>query len=112
MGKINDTFYEKSCVTGFYVDETNSEAGPVVRWTSNDRIPFDDMLDRFLMDGLITPLQMVNSMTQRDVEVGALIAEYRANYTPPDAEQRSEMRAAFGEGVTVVDVFSGYKTRT
>jgi hypothetical protein len=30
----------------FYIDETDSTSGTVVRWRSNDRIPFGDMLQR------------------------------------------------------------------
>jgi len=43
-----------------------------------------------------------------------VIAQYREamqNYIPSD-EERYEMKAAFGEGVEVVNVFTGKRTRT
>lgn len=43
----------------------------------------------------------------RDEEEEAFIAEYRKNARPMDAEMLWEMRAAFGPGATVVDVFTG-----
>ncbi len=38
-----------------------------------------------------------------------LIEEYRKHPRIPSEEERAEMRAAFGEGTVVVDVFSGMK---
>ncbi len=37
------------------------------------------------------------------------IASYKANQRPHTGEELAEMRAAFGEGETVVDVFTGRK---
>jgi hypothetical protein len=39
------------------------------------------------------------------------LEEYRANDAPPSDEEMFEMRAAFGEGETVVNVITGRKTR-
>ena len=41
------------------------------------------------------------------------LSEYRkANTGPVSAEQRAEMRAAFGPGQTVVNIITGRRTRT
>ena len=45
----------------------------------------------------------------REAEVEAALAEYRANYKGPSAEELAEMRTAFGSGATVVDVITGKK---
>lgn len=45
----------------------------------------------------------------RDEEVTKSIAEYKANARPATAEELAEMRNAFGEGATVVDVLTGKK---
>lgn len=93
---------------GFYIDETNAAAGPVVRWTSSDNIPFKDMLERFLLAGVITEMEMANSLVQRKIEDAAAIERYIANrqqygYSP---EELFEMKAAFGDE-EVVDIFTG-----
>lgn len=87
----------------FYVD------GNVIRWNSNDRIPPQDCLDEMLAQGLITELQVAWSKTIRKAEDEAFLNEYRermANYEP-SAEEMFEMRAAFGEGEEVVNIFTG-----
>ena len=49
--------------------------------------------------------------TAREDEVEAELAEYRANYRGPSAEELAEMRAAFGPGATVVNVITGKKIK-
>ena len=92
----------------FYIDETNEVSGPVVRWVSNNAIPFEDMLQRFVLSGDITDTEMVNSLVQRKIEDKAAIEAYvasRQKYGYTD-EEKFEMRAAFGDE-EVVDVFTG-----
>ena len=43
----------------------------------------------------------------RDIENQKFFAEYRKNYKGPSKEELFEMKAAFGEGTTVVDVITG-----
>lgn len=100
--------------TEFYIDETRDETGPVVRWNSNDRIPFEDMLQYFLSQGWIDQLIVENSLRTRKEEDAQAIAAYvahrkRVGYS---AEERFEMRAAFGRGARVTDVFTGKTIRT
>jgi hypothetical protein len=50
-----------------------------------------------------------NQQAERDAEVTAFLAEYRAAAAgrPVSAEQRAEERAAFGPGVKLVNVITG-----
>lgn len=92
----------------FYIDETNSETGPVVRWNSSDNVPFDDMLTEFLIAGYIDQQTVINSMNARKADEAKFLEQYIANrrkYGYSD-EERFEMQAAFG-GETVVDIFTG-----
>ncbi len=95
--------------TQFYVDETREETGPVVRWNSNDRIPFQDMLEYFVGQGWIDQLTLENSLRRRRQEDAESIAAYvaRRAQTGYSDEERFEMRAAFGAGARVTDVFTG-----
>jgi hypothetical protein len=93
----------------FYIDETNSNTGPVVRWNSNDRIPFADMLQNFVDAGWITKQEQNNSLAQRVEEDRIAIEAYRKNYKGPSEEELFEMKAAFGAGAEVVNVFTGHK---
>lgn len=95
--------------TQFYIDETREDTGPVVRWNSNDRIPFEDMLQKFLAQGWIDQQTLQNSLRTRKIEDRMAIQQYiesraRTGYSD---EERFEMRAAFGAGARVVDVFTG-----
>jgi hypothetical protein len=94
--------------TQFYIDETNSESGPVVRWNSNDRIPFEDMLQEFVTAGWIGNQELSNSLAQRKIEDRIALEAYARNYKGPSEEELFEMRAAFGPGAKVVNVLTGH----
>jgi len=93
----------------FYVDETNSATGPVVRWNSNDRIPFGDMLSEFATAGWISVQTVENSLAQRRIEDRIALEAYAKNYRGPSQEERFEMQAAFGSGAQVVNVLTGHR---
>jgi len=85
----------------------------VIRWTSNDRVPFDDMLFDFLTLGLIDRQEFEMSNQCQKNEARVSIAKYREamkNHVPT-GEELFEMRAAFGEGETVINVITGKKTK-
>jgi len=96
----------------FYIDETNSKSGPVVRWISNDRIPFEDMLETFVSLGYISQLEQQSSLAHREIEDGTAIKSYRENFKGYDSETLAEIRAAFGAGVNVVNVLTGHEYTT
>lgn len=87
----------------FYVDGSG-----VVRWNSNDQVPFDDMLTNFLIADYIDQDNVIASMNARKAEAAIAIQAYvdnRKQYGYSD-EEKFEMRAAFG-GEEVIDMFTG-----
>ena len=87
----------------FYID-----AKDVVRWNSNDQVPFDDMLTNFLLADLIDQDNWLASINAREAEAKKSIQEYvalRQKYGYSD-EEKFEMQAAFGDE-KVVDIFTG-----
>ena len=94
--------------TQFYIDDTNEVTGPVVRWNSNNQVPFDDMLTEFFVAGWIERQTMLNSTATRKEEASIAIQQYidnRKKFGYSD-EEKAEMDAAFA-GETVIDVFTG-----
>lgn len=88
-------------------------AGGVMRWKSNNRVPFDDVLRAAKAGGL--PVDIERSRQARNADTAAILAEYRqARASETDAERaehRAELRAAFGPGAVVVDVVTGERVR-
>ena len=83
----------------------------VVRWKSNDRIPFADMMSDFVEAGYIQPEIATVSEIFRLKEQDAFLAEYRESQKNRSAEEiaesRAEARAAFGPGETIVNAITG-----
>lgn len=90
--------------------------GGVVRWNSNNNVPFEDMLTDFAEAGFIPFVTIGTSLEAREVDNKAFFAEYRkaqANRTEEQiAEQRFEARAAMGPGVEMVNIFTGERYTT
>lgn len=90
--------------------------GGVVRWNSNNSVPFEDMLTDFAEAGFIPFVTIGTSLEAREVDNKAFFAEYRkaqANRTEEQiAEQRFEARAAMGPGVEMVNIFTGERYTT
>lgn len=94
--------------TSAHLDAT----GVVLRWNSNRRCVPTDCAELAAHLGIGVNLE-AHEMA-RKAEDSALIAAYvagreRRGYSD---EERFEMRAAFGPGVEVVNVFTGRTTRT
>lgn len=85
--------------------------GGAYRWPSNGHVVPADCLRLAVALGLADPGHTGSSAAVRDQETRAFMAQYRANQRPATAAEIVEMRAAFGEGTTVVDVISGRTTR-
>lgn len=69
------------------------------------RVLMSDLLEKLTY---ITDKVSVDATTEaRELEVAEELAEYRRNARPYSQEQLAEMRAAFGTGTTVVNVFTG-----
>jgi len=85
-----------------YIDEEG-----VYRWKTNDRVPFDDLLEQ---EGVCVEVRE-KCRIARDKETQAILARYNEaqhDYRYSD-EELFEMQAAFGPGSTVVDVITGRK---
>lgn len=92
-----------------WIEKAYKDEHGVYRWKSNDRVPFDDMLECWNLDE--ETLQKCKDA--RDADNAAFFAEYRErmkDYEPSD-EERFEMRAAFGEGAEVVNVITGKRIK-
>jgi len=81
-------------------------------WNSNDRAVPADIAATWHTDGLITTRQHDATTTLRERQTHEFLARYRATGAEPTDEERFEMRAAFGEGVTVIDILSGREHHT
>ena len=69
------------------------------------RVLMSDMLEKltYITDAVDTEA----TAAARDEEVSRSLAAYRASAKPASEEEKNEMRAAFGEGQTVVDILTG-----
>jgi len=57
------------------------------------------------------PFSLEETRQAREAQTAAFLENYRKNYQGPSAEERAEMRAAFGKGATVVNVIIGERIR-
>ena len=69
----------------------------------------DDMLEKVAK--VSDKVNIEATRVARDEETANVIEAYRASYTGPSEEEMFEMRAAFGTGTTVVDIFTGKKIK-
>jgi hypothetical protein len=81
----------------------------VPRWDSNNSVPPEDCLEAFKLAGC--EFDFDAAIAARDADTDAFLEEYRRNQKPATGEELFEMRAAFGEGTTVVDIFTGRETK-
>ena len=103
--------------TGYTAEEiTNKFAdaymdGDVVRWISNDNVPFLDMVTDFATLGLIADFQVELSENTRKIEQTAFLKEYMIAQANRSEEQKNEERmmaqAAFGPDAKVVNILTG-----
>ena len=71
------------------------------------RVLMDDMLEKLLH--ITDKANTEATRAARQAENEAFLEEYRKNYEGPTEEEKAEMRAAFGEGETVVDIITGQR---
>ncbi len=69
------------------------------------RVLMDDMLEKLLM--VTDKADREATRAARSAEVARELAEYRASYKGPTADELAEMRAEFGERTKVVNVLTG-----
>lgn len=83
----------------------------IVRWKSNNQVPPTEILEFWKYIGY--EFDYDRSLEVREKEQNEFLEKYRESqknrrYTE---EEIYEMRAAFGEGATVVDIISGKKIK-
>ena len=109
------TGYTPDKLVNYRIDDavTNPET-KVITWTSNGRCPMDDMTTDWYNLGIITEAEKAATDAARENMNDVFINEWKAsrnNRTAEEiAEERFEMRAAFGPGETVVNVITGERT--
>ena len=83
----------------------------VIRWNSNNAVPPDDCVALASHIGL--PVDVAACDAARDADTTAFLTEYRKQQSRRrvSAEERAEMRAAFGPGARVINVITGRVTR-
>ena len=90
--------------------------GDVIRWTLSNNPPMSDMMIRWLTLGLVSDDVFNATEKTRTEENSVAIAQYVDAQNNMSEEQKREvtadMRAAFGPGVDVVNVFTGRITKT
>ena len=69
----------------------------------------DDMLEKVAK--VSRKVNVEATRAARDEETAKVIEAYRASYTGPSEKDLFEMKAAFGTGTTVVDIFTGKKIK-
>jgi hypothetical protein len=91
-------------------DDYTVDDNGVARWESNNSVPPRDWL--MLLELVDERVNVLRSEVQSEKDFAILREQYTRNEGFPSAEEMYEMEAAFGKGVTVVDVISGRVTRT
>lgn len=82
----------------------------VLRWKSNGRVPFDDVLEKVFR--MHPELNYTKCKAARDADNAAFFSEYRKNYKGPSDEERFEARAAFGPGKEITNIITGHRWKT
>lgn len=85
------------------------EADGAIKWNSNGRYLMDDFCEKLEYAGYAFSREA--TAKKREAQNAESLAEYRRNDKGLTGEALAEARAAFGEGVTVVNVLTGKKTR-
>lgn len=82
----------------------------VIYWKSNGNIPPEDVLQ--LWNAVGKRFNYEKSVRTLRQETEKFLRDYARRQRRASQEQLAEMRAAFGPGVEVVDVFTGRRYRT
>lgn len=86
--------------------------GDAFVWQSNGSAPFTELTSEWVALGLMTQAEAEATEVLRKEQMSKFLNEYvrrRCVNPVPSAEELFEMRAAFGEGETVVDVITGQR---
>lgn len=90
-------------------DEIRTNANGGAFWNSNGNYLPADCAE--ILSHTDFPFSLEETNRARKAQNEAFLESYRKNYQGQTAEEQAEMRAAFGEGATVVNVITGKRTR-
>jgi hypothetical protein len=92
-------------------DTDATVTGGVVRWNSNNNIPSRDILE--FWQYFNKDFDFDKTLEVSEQETANFFKQYRESQANKvySEEEKFEMRAAFGEGATVVNVITGKKTK-
>lgn len=108
----------------FWQKHAHEEAERLMSQRDNIKVE-EDGAAKWISSGNYLPADVVEKLTfagadffsaeataaKREAQTAAFLDSYRRNYKGASEEEKVEMRAAFGEGTTVVNVITGKKTR-
>lgn len=86
-------------------EAANVDENGAISWKSNGSYLMDDYCEKLEFAGF--PFSREATRAARSAQVDAELSEYRRNYKGPTPNEIEEMRRAFGEGATVVNVITG-----
>lgn len=90
-------------------EEIRTNMNGAAFWNNNGNYLPDDAAE--ILSHTDFPFSLEETNRARKAQNEAFLENYRKNYQGPTAEEQAEMRAAFGEGTTVVNVTTGKRTR-
>ena len=88
------------------IADMNIDENGVATWKSNGNCPMEDMLEMLEYAG-VTTINFERTREAKEEQDRKFAEEYRARRHGLTAEELFEARAAFGEGTTIVNVFTG-----
>ncbi len=89
-------------------DEIRTNMNGAAFWNSNGRYIPADCAE--ILSHTDFPFSIEATTAAREAQVAQQLEAYRQNHRT-SAEEREEMRAAFGTGTTVVNIITGERTR-
>jgi hypothetical protein len=101
-GRQKHDRFDRACGACELAQDAVLDAQGVYRWKTNNSVPPEDILNNA---GLDAPT-LARCKAARSTDLDQFMAKYRKAQAgrQPSAEERFEMRAAFGPGVEVVNV--------
>lgn len=88
-----------------FTTSVDVSADGVVTWKSNGAVIMDDMAEKMEVAGC--NFNRANTAKAREIECAKELKQYIAKDHEPTAEEIYEMRAAFGAGAVVENLFTG-----
>lgn len=89
-----------------HFSEAIVEADGAIKWECNGHYLMDDTMQNIIENGF-TGFSVEATRAKREAQNEAFFSSYRKQKRVVSQEELAEMRAAFGTGVTIVDVISG-----